>query len=157
MTKKSLLILISLFFGACYSLPKAKKQVQKAHLTYPIATSEFCAKTYPVTEKTIEKIKVIKGKETIKIDTIAIDCDSIVADKNKENRVFIKYLTTFRTDTIIKDKIIVKENTAKSESLKIQLQEKADIISKKEQSISIFKYLLFLAVGLLLFIYYYKR
>ena len=51
-----------------------------------------------------------KGETIVKIDTITVDCDSIVADKKTNNKVIVKYRNVYKTDTIVKEKTIVKDD-----------------------------------------------
>lgn len=155
--KKAIYIsIIIIFFISCYSVRKAQKQVIKAHLTFPIVTSNFCAETYTIKEKTVEKTKFIKGETIVKTDTITVDCDSIVADKKTNNKVIVKYRNVYKTDTIVKEKTIVKENTAKIKNLQLQIKAKDKTINKKNKLISIMKYLLIVA-GIAFFILFKTR
>lgn len=156
------IVIILILFSSCYTIKTAQKQVIKAHLNYPETTSGFCAETFPVKENVVEKTKFIKGETIVKKDTVTVDCDSVVNDKNTSNKVLIQYETIYQTDTIFKEKIIEKENTAKTKSLQLQLKaknkiiaDKEDVISEKQQLIEMLKYgliALIIAVLLLIFI-----
>ena len=150
--KKLILLIIVIFFSSCYSLKKAQKQVAKAHYRFPIATSNFCSETFPVKENIVEKTIFKKGTTIVKTDTISVDCDSVVEDKTSPNKVLIRLQKHTRTDTIFKEKIIVKENTAKIKHLELQIQsrdrtiqKKESVIAKKQNWIDILKYLLIAA------------
>ena len=149
--KNLFFLLIIITFSSCYTLQKAQKQVEKAHSKFPIVTSGFCAETFPVKVKITEKTKFIKGDTIVKKETITVDCDSVVSDNTKSNKVFIKYKTIYQTDTIVKTKTITKENTAKVKNLELQV-EKLEAIQKtnettisnlEDKNSSLLKYLIF--------------
>jgi hypothetical protein len=112
------LLIVLMVFQSCYTVQKAQKQIIRAHVSYPELMPDFCSSTFPTKDSTVVKTKFIKGKETFKTDTITIDCDSVVSDFDKENKVFIKREEGFRVDTVYIDKIKTVRDTA----LEIKLQ-----------------------------------
>lgn len=129
------ILIILIIFSSCYTAKKAQRQVQRANLEFPLVTTDFCAITFPIKEKLVEKIKFIKGEAIIKTDTLTIDCDSVVADKNKDNKVLIKYRNIYQTDTIVKTITIEKENTARITNLQIQIEDLTLIKKQNEKTI----------------------
>ena len=112
------LLMIVLMFSSCYTPKKALKQVVKAYINYPELMPDFCAKTFPTKDSTIVETKFIKGKEIIKTETITIDCDSVVNDADKTNKVLIKYKDILRVDTVF----VHKTKTLRDTALEISLQ-----------------------------------
>lgn len=149
--KKTLLIL-TILFSSCYSLQKAKKDLLKIEIKHPELIPEKCIEKYPVTEKVVEKTKFIKGETITKTDTLTIDCDEIVKDTTKENKLKIKYLNKFRIDTVYKEVIVEKEVTAKIDLLNIKLNKEKYKTTKLEEKIKKekkYKYYFFSLIGLL--------
>jgi len=133
--KKAIPILIILtIFSSCYTAKKAQMQVHKANLEYPLVTTDFCAIKFPIKEKLVEKIKFISGETIVKTDTLKIDCDSVVSDKNKDNKVLIKYKNIYQRDTILKTITIEKENTARVVNLQIKIED-LNLINKENEKI----------------------
>jgi len=117
---KKYIFIILVIFQSCYTVKKAQKQVIKADLTYPEMFTNYVVKAYPIKDSIIEKIKIVKGKDIIKFDTIKeIDCDSIVSDTIIDNKVLIRYKTIFRTDTVQTTKEVFKENTSRVKNLNL--------------------------------------
>lgn len=161
---KSLLIII--LFTSCYTQRVAEKQVLKANFKHPLVTSGFCAVTFPVKEKTVTKTEFIKGETITKIDTLTVDCDSIVNNKDIDNKVLVKYRNIFRTDTIVKKETILKENTAKVTNLNLKIsgletentQKQTVIDSLKKEKSKLFKWLIaFILATITLFFLIFKR
>lgn len=113
-------------FSSCYTSQKAQRQVLRANLEFPLVTTDFCSTNYPVKESVKETIKIIQGKDIVKIDTVTVDCDSVVSDDKIDNKVLIKWKTIYRTDTVFKEVIITQEDKALTKNLNIQL----DILNK---------------------------
>ena len=119
--KKSILLIL-IIFQSCYTVQKAKRQVIKADMNYPEMFTNYVVKAYPVKDSVVEKIKVVKGKDIIKYDTIKeIDCDSVISDTITNNKVLIRFKTLYRTDTIKTIKEVFRENTAKINSLELKI------------------------------------
>lgn len=125
--------IILIFFTSCYTAKQAQRDIIKADLNHPIVTSGFCAEKFPPKEKITERTKFIKGETIIKKDTITIDCDSVVSDKTQTNKVLVEYNTIYQTDTIVKEKIIQIENTAKTKNFELQI-EKLESIKKQNEA-----------------------
>lgn len=134
--KQLALILVILTFTSCYTAKVAQKQVARAHVSYPEVTSGFCAETFPVEETVKETIKLIPGAEIIKYDTITVDCDKVVSDTLPDNNVKIKYKTIIRTDTIVKTKEILQENTAKVTQLELQLKASENKLIRSSEALT---------------------
>lgn len=115
-------IIILILLSSCYTVKKAQRQVIKADMNYPEMFTAYALKAYPTKDSIIEKIKVVKGADIIKYDTVKeIDCDSIVNDTIIDNKVLIRYKTIYRTDTIETIKKVFKENTSKVTNLNLQI------------------------------------
>tara|TARA_R110000803_G_scaffold210835_1_gene284155 strand:+ start:25815 stop:26309 length:495 start_codon:yes stop_codon:yes gene_type:complete len=163
--KKSIYLLISLILlSSCYTQKTAQRDVSKANIKFPIVTSEFCSKTFPVKESVKETVKFIKGETIIKKDTITVDCDSVVSDKTKSNKVLIRYQNIYKTDTIVKEIIIEKENTAKVTNLELQIksrdkiiEDKDEVIEDKNQNIKLLKYFLIASILVALGLIFIKK
>lgn len=132
---KKTLLLLTILFSSCYSLQKAKKDLLKIESKHPQLIPKRCIEKYPVKEKIVEKTKFIKGETITKTDTLTIDCDEIVKDTIKENKVKIKYLNKFRTDTIYKKVIVEKEVTAKIDLLNVKLNKEKIKNTKLEEQL----------------------
>tara|TARA_R110002126_G_scaffold39767_3_gene117648 strand:- start:10527 stop:11021 length:495 start_codon:yes stop_codon:yes gene_type:complete len=164
MFKNFTYLAIILLLSSCYTAKQAQRDVVKADVNHPMVTSGFCAEKFPVKEKIIEKTKFIKGETIVKKDTITVDCDSVVSDTTQSNKVLIQYKTVYQTDTIVKEKIIEKENTAKIKNLALQLQAKEKIIQEKEAfikkqkgKINVLQYFLAAVSIVLLVILFFKK
>jgi gamma-glutamylcyclotransferase (GGCT)/AIG2-like uncharacterized protein YtfP len=129
------LVLFSLGLCSCSTLEKKISKAKVIAYENPKSFAEFCATTFPVTEK------LIKGKDSLRVDTLIeekvvkvpvyIDGDTIyVAAKCPKNKTIVN--TVYRTDTL------VKENTAKLDDLR-QSYDKLDksykeLLISKEKS-----------------------
>lgn len=129
-------MIIVLMFTSCYTAKKAQRQVLRANLEFPLVTTDFCSTNYPVKESVKETIKIIQGKDIVKVDTVTVDCDSVVSDDKIDNKVLIKWKTIYRTDTIIKTKIVYQENTAKVTNLELKVKERDKSIIEKDTKIA---------------------
>lgn len=123
-------------FSSCYTARKAQNQVQRANFKFPLVTTDFCSTNYPVKESVKEIIKTIPGKPIFKVETVLVDCDSVVSDKSIDNKVEFKYKTIYRTDTIVKTKIVIKEDVAKVTNLELKVKERDKAIIEKDLKIN---------------------
>lgn len=125
------LLLISLLFSSCYTAKKANNQVVKAQSQYPDIVASNCAKFYPVKEKIEVKETYIKGKDSIIIDTVEVDCnDTIYKDKIVKIPIVKE---VYRVDTFLKIEAKESENTALASSLRID-------IDKAKKEVEVYKY-----------------
>lgn len=107
-----ILVLVLLFLGLLQSCTTERKVLNYLSKN-PLLGATFCATKYPI------KTDYIKGKDSLRIDTITIKGDSVicppntVATKVKCPDAKILERWNYRTDTLI------KENTARLDSLQI--------------------------------------
>lgn len=101
MNKASILLLM-VVFSSCYTLQNAKRDLDKVNRNYPILTTEYCAKEFPV------KKEYIKGDTITKRDTVTTVGDSIPCPPQTDPTKLVKvkcpdqkivYINTHSTDT----------------------------------------------------------
>lgn len=118
------LLLISTLFASCYTQKKATLQVTKAQGNYPTMVAGKCALWYPPKIYDSVRTEYIQGETEYYIDTIKVDCDSVVnISRNSDNlsipKIVYKYIKVYkpRVDTIFDHQYHTIENTARLEML----------------------------------------
>lgn len=132
---------------------KAFKMSEKAFKLNNQGSRVFSIYQFPPKDSVITKTTIIEGKtDTIKGETIIIDCDSIAdANNGKAGKVIkpsIVYIN--RTDTFIKDSIIVQLDTRELDAIiKESTQCKSELINKEKQNKNLMVALIIVSVLLL--------
>ena len=131
--KQVLFIFSLLIFFSCNTLHKAQKRLFKVQIKHPELLTKYCADKYPNVESTVDSISYVRTVDTFYTDPILVDCDSIVRDtviKEKKVKILCPLSLVYR-DTIFKDRVITKWNTALVQVL-------GDSLSKeKERTVTI--------------------
>lgn len=138
MAKGILLVFFIMLMGGCLTPKKVIRQVSKGYAHHPEVVAELLSKWFPVRTVSSIHTEYIKGKDSVvrQTDTV-VYCDSI----GQSIRV-VKGKEIYRIDTLKEKRIDSVENTAALEVLKsqllksnIQLQEATLIQSKLESKL----------------------
>jgi len=162
--KKIAILLTIILFSSCYTVKDARQDVLKAHAYFPITTSGFCATTFPSKDSIIENTRIIQGKDRVITKEVLIDCDSVVKDTINSNKVVTKWKYSVRTDTVVVNKEIYKENTAKLQleqikysELQQKLQDRQIQLEKTKEGKNIYMWLFIIVTASTIFILWIKR
>lgn len=114
--------ILSLAVASCYTPRIANKRVTKAQGRYPEVVAENCARFYPVKESTKIETIIKKGDTDTIFTDIYVDCDTVYSTKYQDRIVKVKTPHYIKNnDTIVVEKTVVQESTAKIEALTAKL------------------------------------
>ncbi len=114
-----LIVFIIFSFSGCYTENKAKKQFNKAVISYPKIPLDYCAAQFPDKPDSVI-VKTDTVTEVIFMDSLVNNTDTLYRDS-----LGFKYrtITKIVTKTIKRDSIIYRENRAEQERLQLALLE----------------------------------
>lgn len=137
---KLYILLIMVLLTSCYNTKLAQRQVIKAQVNYPEVVAKHCASIYPPRIDTFERIEIKEGKVVTEVDTVVVDCDTVLIEKYKDRVVKVPIqVNKYRVDTILKEVVRNAENTARIKEImginEKQLREKELVIIGKDKEI----------------------
>lgn len=89
----------------------------KVERDHPNLLVDYCAKEFPVKSDTFRTVKYIKGDSVVTVDTVKVDCDTVIHDRIVKVPVT---KTVYLTDTIERERLVVQENTAAAEKMRLR-------------------------------------
>lgn len=123
------ILLLPILFASCVS----EKNFKKFHEKYETKAATNCAAWYPSVASVVEKEKYIQGEDIFvpsETQYVTVNCDSVEkSKKSKDKIVKIKVPGPTRVDTVVKERLVTKVDSALVSSLRGQLQ-----VSQKKSS-----------------------
>ena len=132
--KKIIVFSLLMLVSSC-SLPYKINKAKVLAVSHPGDFAGFCAATFPVKEV------FVKGKDSIRTDTLFLRSDSVPCPPAADGRVIKIPCPPQRTvtKTIIRVDTLLKENTAKAQSLSNEinrLQQQSAVLTAKNKELA---------------------
>lgn len=128
----STLIVLLFNFSSCSNPYKKLAKIEHKH---PLQFTEYISKRFEPVTKIVEVTKLLKGKDSIRIDTVTVDIDSLynVWSKNKpKGKIQLPCPPcVIPRDTILKMRELEKVNKASAELCELKLAEVNKLLEQK--------------------------
>lgn len=165
---KKLITFLLLITVSCQTLRQDQKKLSKIDNRHPELIDQICAKKYNNTDSVREIIQYLPGQVIFDTNLVYINCDSILKVKDTIKKVNTKKIpcppSTYKIDTILKDKFVYISNDAQERvlikskdslnNIVIVTQTKLKIVNKANRII--ISILSILLIGLLIKAIYFK-
>lgn len=121
-----------LFLASCGS---PYKQLAKIEHKHPLQFTEYCSKRFEPIVKVIDSIVYIKGKDSVRIDTLAFNVDSLVNSLKSGKNTIVRIPCppcVIPNDTVMKFRTIENVNKALIETLELREKGYIQDLAKKD-------------------------
>lgn len=143
-----ILVSFSMMILGCLTEKKAVKQLAKINHKFGELHAKDCGKRYPPVDSIWERETFIEGETMVVVDTVTVDCDSVLTNSVLTKIVKVPVKSSVRVDTVYKDRFQQVENTAMIEANRLTINKlENDAIELSHAK----KIWMWIAIGLALF------
>lgn len=129
-------IILLAFMGGCADPYKKLARIEQR---YPLQFTEYASRKFEPVTKIVEVTKFLKGKDSVRVDTVSVDIDSLYNVWSKAKPKGKMQLPcppcVIPRDTILKMRELEKTNKASAELCELKLTEVNKLLEQKNSEL----------------------